>query len=598
MWSERLKQRFSGLFGDDARRIIPRLFLDNAHRHWKGYALAFVFMLLMACATALLAYLIKDVVNEIYVRRQYNMIWWLSAAIVVLYSVKGFSMYGQAVVMAHVGNRIVADYQKRMYDAILAQGVPYFAEQHSSSFMASLMFGANNARAILDLLVNSFGRDLVTLIGLVTVMFLQDPTITAFGLIVLPGAVIGVRRLIRSARKIMERELIGFGLIMKSIQETAQGIRIVKSYTLEERLRARMSENVDTFEKAVNRLTAVSSRSSPLMETLGGFAVALAVLYAGHNVLTSGKTPGEFAAVLAAFIFCYEPAKRIARLNIDLATQLVGARLLFDIIDSVPAERDDATLPPLKVKTGQIEFRDVAFAYRAGEPVLRGVSLIVEPGRTTALVGPSGGGKSTIMNLIERFYEPQVGVISVDGQPISRHSRRSLRESIGYVSQDVFLFSGTVGENISFGKPGATAEEIVAAAKAADAHDFIMGFERGYDSEVGEHGLQLSGGQRARIAIARAFLKNAPILLLDEPTAALDSESEREIQRALDRLRAARTTLVIAHRLQTVAAADKICVVENGRIVETGRHEELIARRGRYYDVYRVQFHTAQMAST
>jgi ATP-binding cassette subfamily B protein len=410
--------------------------------------------------------------------------------------------------------------------------------------------------------------------------------------------VIGVRRLIRSARRIMERELIGFTKVIKSMQETAQGVRIVKSYTLEEHFRGRMAEGIDSFEKAVNRLANVSARSSPLMETLGGFAIAGAVLYAGHNVLALGKTPGEFAAVLAAFIFCYEPAKRIARLNIDLATNLVGARILFDIVDSVPAEHDDATLPPLAIKAGQIEFRDVAFAYRAGEPVLRGISFVAEPCQTTALVGPSGGGKSTIMNLIERFYEPQVGLIMIDGQPISRHSRRSLREAIGYVSQDVFLFSGTIGENISFGKPGATTEDIVAAAKAANAHDFIMGFEGGYDSQVGEHGLQLSGGQRARIAIARAFLKDAPILLLDEPTAALDSESEREIQRALDRLRAKRTTLVIAHRLQTVASADKICVVENGRIVETGRHEELIARRGRYYDVYRVQFHTAQTAST
>ena len=249
------------------------------------------------------------------------------------------------------------------------------------------------------------------------------------------------------------------------------------------------------------------------------------------------------------------------------------------------------------VTRGRVEFRDVVFAYRKVETVLQGVSFAAEPGQTTALVGPSGGGKTTIMNLIERFYEPQSGEILIDGQPIASSTRRSLRDAIAYVSQDVYLFSGTVRDNIAFGKPDASEDEIVAAAKAAYAHDFILGFEKDYDAQVGEHGLQLSGGQRARIAIARAFLKNAPILLLDEPTAALDSEAEHEIQRALDKLRASRTTIVIAHRLQTVIAADRICVVEKGRVVETGRHDELIARRGRYHKVYEVQFHIPQAAS-
>jgi len=597
MWLDPIKQRFSGLFGDDARRIIPRLLRTNARQHWKGYALAFFFGLLMAGTTAALAYLIKDVVDEIFIKQQYAMIWVLSGTIFVLSVIKGFSMYGQAVTMARVGNRIVADYQKRMYEALVTQGVSYFDERHSTDSMVGLMIGASAARAVLDLIINSLGRDLTTLIGLIVVMYLQDPAVTALGLIVLPIAIIGVRKLVRSARRIMERELASYSQIIQSMQETAQGIRIVKSYTLEDRLRARMAENIDSFERAINRLTAVTSRSSPLMETLGGFAIGLAVLYSGHTILSAGKSPGEFAALFAAFFFCFEPAKRIARLNIDLATNLVGARTLFSIIDSSPAERDDAALPPLDVKQGRIEFRDVAFAYRPGEPVLRGISFVVEPGHTTALVGPSGGGKTTIMSLMERFYDPQVGVISVDDLPIALHSRRSLRSAISYVSQDVFLFTGTVRDNIAFGKPEASEEEIIAATKAANAHDFIVAFERGYDTAVGERGLQVSGGQRARIAIARAFLKNAPILLLDEPTAALDSKSESEIQRALDKLRASRTTLVIAHRLQTVAAADKICVVEHGRIVETGRHDELIARRGRYYDVFKRQFQTSQTAN-
>jgi ATP-binding cassette subfamily B protein len=332
------------------------------------------------------------------------------------------------------------------------------------------------------------------------------------------------------------------------------------------------------------------------METLGGFAIAGVIMYAGDSVLRGGQTPGEFFSVITALLLSYEPAKRLARLNIDIAAGLRFTRFMFDLLDSPAAEREEADLPKLAVRRGRIEFRKVVFGYRSGEPILREISLVAEPGQTTALVGPSGGGKSTIMNLIERFYDPQKGIILIDDQDITRFSRRSLRDAIAYVSQDVFLFSGTVRDNIAMGRPGAGEAEIVAAAKAAHAHDFIENFEHGYDTPVGEHGLQVSGGQRARITIARAFLKNAPILLLDEPTSALDSESEHEVQRALDDLRASRTTLVIAHRLQTVIAAEKICVVDGGQIVETGRHDELVARRGRYFSFYQKQFNERQVA--
>jgi ATP-binding cassette subfamily B protein len=597
MWIDRIKSRLSGLFGEDARTIIPRLLRTEGRRHAKGYALALFFMFLVASATALTAYMIKEVVNGIYVNQTYYLVWLLSAVIVVIYTVKGLAAYGETVTMAYVGNRVVSDFRKHMYDSMLAQGVAYFAARHSTDFMNRLSFGATGARQVLDLVITSLGRDVFTLIGLIIVMFSQDPIVTVIGLISLPIAVLFVRKMINRARSIVLREFGGIGEMLQTMQETAQGIRIVKSYGLEDRLRNRFQASVQSTELAANKMARVAARASPLMESLGGFAIASAVAYTGHNVLASGKTPGEFAAVLTALILCYEPAKRLARLNIDLSNALVGVRFLYDILDSVPAEREAAGLPNLAVTRGRIEFRYVVFAYRPAETVLQGVSFAAEPGQTTALVGPSGGGKTTIMNLIERFYEPQSGEILIDGQPITGCTRRSLREAIAYVSQDVYLFSGTARDNIAFGKPGASEDEIVAAAKAAYAHDFILGFEHGYDSHVGEHGLQLSGGQRARIAIARAFLKNAPILLLDEPTAALDSEAEHEIQRALDKLRASRTTIVIAHRLQTVIAADRICVVEKGRVVETGRHDELIARRGRYHKVYEVQFHIPQAAS-
>lgn len=594
---ERLKFRLSGIFGEDARAIIPRLVKTDGRRHARKYAFAFLMMFLVAAATGLTAYLMKDVINKIFVDRNHMAVWLLGGTLIGLYLIKGAAGYVQAVTLAKIGNRIIADYQKRLFDNVLAQGIPFFARQHSTEFLNRMNSGATGARAVLDLLITSIGRDMLTLIFLIAVMVIQEPVMAFVCLVILPVVVLTVRRLIRRARQVVKKNFIGTGKVLQTLQETVQGIRAVKSYNLEDRMRTRMDENIRDLEIGLNTRARVASRTGPLMETLGGMAVGAFVIYAGYSVLNGAKMPGEFFSAITALLLAYEPAKRLARLNLDLAANLTLSRFLFDILDSAPVEAEPVPMPALKVTRGEIEFRNVSFEYRAGEPVLRNVSFTAEAQRTTALVGTSGGGKSTIMSLIERFYEPSSGTISIDSQDIAAHSRHSLRDQIAYVSQDLFLFSGTVRENIRLGKPGATDEEFIAAAKAAHAHDFIMSFENGYDTPVGEHGTQLSGGQRARISIARAFLKNAPILLLDEPTAALDAESEKEVQRALDDLRKSRTTLLIAHRLQTVMSADKICVVDDGSIVETGSHQELLARRGRYHAFYRLQFDDRNVAN-
>ena len=574
--------------------LIRRLLAEQGLVHWRKYAIAFILMAVSAGCTAFSAYLIGDVINQAYVNRNLPGIIFLGAITVVLFSAKGLATYGHSVVLSRIGNRIVADNQRAVFSKLLTEGLGFFSDRHSTEFIARLSSGAAAATQVINLLITSVGRDLLSLIGLVTVMVVQDPVLSFFSFVVAPPAFFVLRKLIRRIYSIARTQFHGGTRIIETLQETLQGIRIVKAFTLEDTMRERFDRNVAAVEHEANKMARVSNRASPLMETLGGCAIAIAITYGGYRVIDTGATPGQFFSFITAFLLAYEPAKRLARLNIELNSALVGVRILFEVIDSPPSEAPDDNKPGLQITTPRLEFKDVHFAYRTEEAVLRGMSFVAEFGKLTALVGPSGGGKSTVFNLLMRFYENERGLITIDGQDISKVSRRSLRQHIAYVGQEVFLFRGTIRENIAFGKPAASEDEIVAAAKAAYAHDFILSFPRGYETPVGEHGLQLSGGQRQRIAIARALIKNAPIILLDEATAALDSESELQVRQAMEHLCQGRTTLAIAHRLHTVSHADRIYVVEDGRAVESGRHDELLRKGGRYASFYSLQLETQE----
>src|SRR5476651_2566543 len=569
--------------------LIKRLVTEQGLVHWRRYLVAFALMALSAACTAMSAYLIGHVIDQTYVNHNLTGVVVLGSIIAVLFATKGLATYGQTVLLSHIGNRIVADNQRAVFAKLLNDGVGFFSDRHSTEFIARLTTGAAACTQVITILITSLGRDLLSLIGLLTVMVVQDPLMSFFSLVVAPPAFLILRKMIRRVHGIARNQFQGGTRIIETLQETLQGIRIVKAFTLEDTMRERFDRNVAAVEHEANNMARISGRASPLMETLGGCAIAIAIVYGGYRVINTGATPGQFFSFMAAFLLAYEPAKRLARLNIDLNSALVGVRILFEVIDSPPSEPSDINMPPLQVTTSRLEFDDVNFFYRSDESVLRGMSFVAEPGKLTALVGPSGGGKSTVFSLIMRFYDTERGKIVIDGQDISKVSRRSLRQQIAYVGQDVFLFRDTIRENIAFGKPGASEDEIVAAAKAAYAHDFIMTFPRGYDTPVGEHGLQLSGGQRQRVAIARALIKNAPIILLDEATAALDSESELQVREAMERLCQGRTTVAIAHRLHTVAHADRIYVVEDGHTTESGRHDELLRKNGRYADFYRLQ---------
>jgi ATP-binding cassette subfamily B protein len=583
---EALRRRFAD--PASAANLIARLIADYARGHSRRYALAVSFMMLAAACTAATAYLIGTAIDQAYVDRNFSGIVVVSALAVLIFMTKGFATYGQAVTLARISNQIVAANQKRMFDRLVAQNMAFFTDKHSSEFVARVNYAATSASAVLNLLVTAVGRDLLTFVALGAVMVYGAPLLSLIGLVVLPPAVLLLRKLIKRVRSVTLDQFSGTVLVLQSLQETVQGFKIIKAFNLENVMRARITAHVDAIEVASNKLARVSNRSTPLMETLGGFAIASVLLIGGYNVLVLGAKPGGFTSFITAFILAYEPAKRLARLNLDLQNGLVGVRILFELLD-LPVTPAHIRAPQLEVSAGRIEFADVRFGYRAGEPVLRGMSFTAAPRAVTAFVGSSGGGKSTIFNVLLGLYEPQGGMVAIDGQSIVAVSPQSLRRQIAYVGQDVFLFHGTVRENIALGRPGATEAEILAAARGAHAHEFITTFPDGYDTKVGEYGAQLSGGQRQRIAIARALIRDAPIILLDEPTAALDSESEYYVQKAMAELIKGRTTLVIAHRLHTIAHADLIHVVENGVIVESGRHDELMRRGQRYATFYQLR---------
>src|SRR5712672_4718860 len=573
--------------------LIRRLVMEQGVAYWRRYLIAFALMGVAAGANAGSAYILGQVINQAYIDKNVTGIAILSGVTVVLLFIKGLATYGHTVILSKISNAILANNQRRLFAKLMSESIGFFSERHSSEFLARLTAGANSVTQVLNLLINALGRDFLLLFGLVVVMVTQDPFMSLLGLLVAPPAMLVLRKLVKRIKGLAHNQFTGTADILETMQQSLQGIRTVKAFTLEQTMRDRIDASIAAVEHNANKMARVSNRSSPLMETLGGFAIAGGLMYGGYSVVAMGATPGQFFSFLTAFLLAYEPAKRLARLNIELNSNLIGARKLLEIVDSPASEPDDDDKPALKLTDARVELRDVSFAYRINEPVLNRMSFVAEPGKVTALVGPSGSGKSTVLALLLRLYEVTEGDVLIDGQAISGVSRRSLRQQTAYVGQDVYLFRDTIRENIAFGKLGATEAEIVAAAKAACAHEFIMGFPLGYDTPVGEHGTQLSGGQRQRIAVARALVKNAPIILLDEATAALDSESEKQVQEAIEHLCQNRTTIVIAHRLHTIMHADAILVVEGGEIVERGRHDDLLRRSGRYASFFRLQHRDA-----
>ncbi len=562
---------------------------ESFRKHAFGYGIAIIAMLVTAAMTASSALIMKHITDEFVIGKDIYQVYLIAGGVAAIFIIKGIATFVQSFYLSRVGNAIIAERQRIIYDRILAQGISFYHSIPSSDLITRVTHNAQAARAVLDLVVTSFVRDLFTLLGLIAVMVFQQPVLSLVAFVVGPIAIFGINIILRKVRKIMEAEFLSLAQIVQVMQETTVGVRIVKSFNLEQLMRGRMHKAVSDVEKRANSIAALEAGTSPIMETLAGLAIAGVVLASGYLVIQGGQTPGAIMAFITALLLAYEPAKRLARVRVSLEAGLIGVRMMYELSDRplTLAERPGAEA--LVPGTGKIELKDVSFSYADGEPVLRDLDLVFPHGKMTALVGPSGSGKSTIMNLIMRMYDPDSGQVLFDGQDIAHATLHSVRDRIAYVSQDTFLFSGTIMHNIQLGREGASDDEVIEAAKAANAHDFIMGLKHGYDTQVGENGALLSGGQKQRLSIARAILRDANVLLLDEATSALDAESEALFREALEKLSAGRTTIAIAHRLSTVHQADNIVVMQDGKVAEQGRHGDLIEAEGLYRRLYEFQ---------
>lgn len=566
-----------------SREIVQRVFAENWRNYKRHYALAILCMIVTAATTAYSAYIIRDVVNEVFEERNLSMAWIISGVILMLFVVKGVAGFGQTVLLNRIGNNIIARYQARVYDHMLKLGVSFYQETRSAFLVGQIGQNINGIRNMLNLVITVVAKDFLTLIGLIAVMVWQDPTMTLGSLLVLPIAAYVLSRYVKKMKTLSRRDVNLNARVNSGMIESAQGINIIKAFTMEGAMKKKLGNLIDASEKQANRIALVNARTRPLTETLGGIAIAGAVAFGGWRTVSFDADPGAMLSFLVAAMLAYEPARRLAAFRVQFEKSLVNASMLYELLDTPIRQSNRPDARKLEVNKAEITFENVDFSYREGEKVLSEISFTAQAGKTTALVGPSGGGKTTIINLIQRFFDVEGGRILIDGQDISQLDVASLRGSISYVSQQPILFEGTVAENIGYGRAGASMAEIEEAAKQAQAHNFIMELETGYDTEVGEMGSNFSGGQRQRLSIARAILRDAPILLLDEATSALDNESEKLVQEGLDLLMKNRTTIVVAHRLSTIRSADTIIVIDRGRVAEIGDHAALMAKRSGIY---------------
>jgi len=571
------------------RKTYFRL-LGYLRPYWKRLIVSVALTLVLSGSFPLLGLLVKDVVDDIFIAKNITMLKFMPALIIGIFLIRVLCDYFSYYLMTDVGQRIIMDIRDDLYAHIQTLSMPYFIKTPTGVLISRITNDVNMVQSSVTNSVTGLARHSLTLIGLVIAAFYRNWELALISMVVFPLVIYPINRFGQRLKHFSQKSMKVMGDVMSILDEAISGIRIVKAYNMEDYEVKRFSKENRRYYRNWMRRIAIRAISGPMLEFIGGIATSFLVWYGGMKVMNGILTPGEFFSFITLLSLLYAPIRKLNTVNIDVQEGIAAANRVFEILDLDPEVSQKPDAKPLSRENGEFEYRNVSFTYTGEEYALTDISFHAKKGMQIALVGESGSGKTTIANLLPRFFDVTNGQILIDGLDIRDVTLRSLRDSIALVTQDMVLFNDTIRSNIAYGTETAAMEQIIKASESANAHDFIMGMPDGYDTIIGEAGVRLSGGQRQRICIARAIIKDAPILILDEATSALDTESEREVQAAMDRLMQGRTSLVIAHRLSTILNADWIMVLNKGRIMEQGTHRQLLAENGYYSKLYNLQF--------
>lgn len=574
--------------------LYGRVWCEVGKPQWKWLLAGVICTIAAASAEGFTITLVKQVIDSAFIEKSISSLYLFGLQIVAAFGAKGIFNYSKDLIMTKAGLLTSARLQNRIYSHMMKMDISKFYGGGIGKHLNYFGVQGNAVQGLVTGTIIQVVQNIATLSITIGIMVYYAPQMCATLLFLVPAIVIPITFITRKKRRLSRQSFGIANNVAQHLNQTLQGIKTIQAFSNEDRESKKFAEAIRVAQRNSYRSVQASALQSPLLEIMISIGLCISLIAGGHFITSGVLTIGDFTAFLLALTAAYKPAKSITGLNGGIQHGLLAAEVLFDYLDSKPEIKDAPDAAQLKKGNLSVAFENVSFSYIPGEQVLKNVSIIAPAGSVCALVGPSGGGKTTLFNLLERFYEPQKGKILINGKDIKKYTLSSLRENIAEVSQDVFLFNGTIADNIKYGSPKATKEQVESAARAANAHDFIMGFPKKYETSVGERGQLLSGGQKQRIAIARAILKDAPILLLDEATSALDTQSEKLIQAALKKLMVGRTTFVIAHRLSTILDAEQICVVYGGKIVERGTDAELVAINGEYKKLRDIQFKKAK----
>ena len=569
--------------------LIKRVFKSQVKKYIPELFLAFIFIILTSITTAVTAWLLDPAIKEIFENKNNTMLYIIPVAIVFTFVLKAFSIYGTRIVTIKVGIKIIKNIQTLMAQKFLLSDISHITKKHSGKYLSNFTNDTNVLFLVLTGVVVTLFKETFTLIALLGLMFYHDWQLSLLAILMIPIAVVSSKNIGKKMGKKVNLSLEASDKFMKFLSELIKGSWLIKIYQKEQEELKKISMIIDERFKAIRKVEQTRLGAGPIMEIISAIAIAIVVFFAGYRSLEGAITLGEFVSFLAALMLAYQPVKALAGINVGIQEGVAAARRIYEIIDQKNEIINDENAPSLKLTNATLEFKNISFVYPDGTQALKNLSVKIEGGRKVGLVGISGSGKTTFLNLIPRFFNLEHGQILVDGQNINNINLSSLRKEISLVSQDVILFDDTIKSNILYGNSSASDEEIVAACKFAAAQDFIEKLPNKYETIIGENGIKLSGGQKQRLSIARAILKNSSIILLDEATSSLDSDSETVIQKAIENLTKNKTTIIIAHRLSTIMNCDKILVFDNGQIISEGSHEFLVNSSSIYKNLYEKQ---------